>query len=175
MARRVKADPTFHTGVSVVIECFGDIQISRDLLRFGERAIRATPLWNAIYRDLLLIEKVQFLTEGEHGSGGWPELAQSTLNAKVSRRQQPWILRASQSLFRSLTRSGAPGNIREVAPTWMRFGSDIPYGIHHQTGTSHMPQRKPIELTETERRMIVKSVQLYILRGAPPSEFGVGV
>lgn len=151
--------------VTVNLTVFGDVQIERSLLRWGERALRATPLWNSLYQDLLNIEKVQFLTEGAHGSGGWPELADSTVQDKAKRGQSPWILRASEVLFKSLTVRGALGNIREVGPNWMRFGSDIPYGIYHQQGTVHMPMRKPLELTGMERVAIVKKVQYFVVYG----------
>jgi len=151
--------------VHVYIEVFGDKQISRELLRWGERAIRATPLWNSLYRDLVNIEKVQFLTQGQHGSGGWAELAPSTVRDKASRGYPPWILRATETLFKSLTVRGATGQIKEIGPDFMRFGSDIPYGIYHQHGTVHMPMRKVIDLTELERVAIVKKIQLFIVRG----------
>jgi hypothetical protein len=153
------------SAVKVEIICFGDVQISRHLLRFGERALRAKPLWRGVYEDLLMIEDVQFLTEGAHGSGGWPELSPVTVQEKAYRNQEPWILRATESLYRSLTRSGTSHNIREIENTWMRFGSDVPHGHFHQSGTAKMPVRKPIDLTETERKLIVKKVQWFILKG----------
>lgn len=149
----------------ITIEVFGDKQISREILRFGERAVRSTPLWNSLYRDLLNIEKVQFLTQGQHGSGGWAPLAETTVRDKQRKGLSPWILRASEILFKSLTQRGALGNIHDIGPTWMRFGSDIPYGILHQRGTVHMPMRKPLDLTETERVLIVKKIQRFITTG----------
>lgn len=153
------------SAVKVEIVCFGDVQISRHLLRFGERAMRAKPLWRGIYEDLLMIEDVQFLTQGVHGSGGWPELSEVTLREKAYRRQEPWILRATETMYRSLTRQGTNYSIRDIENTWMRFGSAVPYGKFHQTGTVNMPVRKPIDLTETERKLIVKKVQWFILKG----------
>lgn len=151
--------------IRVHIEVFGDTQIDRTLLRFGSRAMNAIPLWNSLYQDFLNIEQVQFLTEGSHGSGGWPQLAESTLLEKERRHQPTWILRATEVLFKSLTQRGALGNIRDIGPGWMRFGSDIPYGIYHQTGTVNMPMRKPLEFTELERVAVVKKVQRFIIYG----------
>ncbi|HEX4501096.1 MAG TPA: hypothetical protein VH187_08045 [Scandinavium sp.] len=153
------------THVQVEVEVFGDKQISRHLLRFGERAVRATPLWNSLYRDLQNIEKVQFLTEGGHGSGGWAELAPSTVADKEKRNMSPWILRASEILFNSLTGRNALGQIKEIGPDFMRFGSDIPYGVYHQRGTVHMPMRKVIDITGPERVAIVKKIQMFLVRG----------
>jgi hypothetical protein len=152
------------THVQIEVEVFGDKQISRHLLRFGERAVRATPLWNSLYRDLQNIERVQFLTEGAHGSGGWAALAPSTIADKERRGLSPWILRASEILFNSLTGRGL-GQIKEIGPDFMRFGSDIPYGIYHQRGTVHMPMRKVIDITEPERVAIVKKIQMFLVRG----------
>jgi hypothetical protein len=153
------------THVVIDIEVFGDKQISRHLLRFGERAVRATPLWNSLYRDLQNIERIQFLTEGAHGSGSWAPLAPSTVADKEKRGLPPWILRASEVLFNSLTGRGALGQIREIGPDFMRFGSEIPYGIYHQHGTVHMPMRKVIDITELERVAIVKKIQMFLVRG----------
>lgn len=147
------------------MEVFGDKQIDRRLLRFGSRAMRAIPLWNSLYQDLLNIERVQFLTQGAHGSGGWPELSEVTVREKQRKGQSPFILRATEVLFKSLTVSGSLGNIKEIGPSFMRFGSDIPYGIHHQQGTVHMPMRKPLELTDLERVAIVKKVQRFLIHG----------
>lgn len=149
----------------VEIEVFGDRQISRKIMRFSARALRSVPLWNSLYQDLLNIENIQFLTEGQHGSGGWVPLSETTVREKAYRGQMPWILRATEALFKSLTRRSAPGNIREIEPTWMRFGSSIPYGVHHQFGTVKMPMRKPMDFTETEKVLIVKKVQRFITTG----------
>lgn len=151
--------------VVVHLEAFGDKQISRTLLRFSDRAIRGVSLWNSLHQDLLNIEQVQFLTEGAHGSAGWPALADSTVREKARRNQPPWILRATETLFKSLTTRSGLGHIFEKGPDFMRFGSDIPYGIHHQFGTVNMPMRKPLELTELERIAIVKKVQRFIIYG----------
>ena len=151
--------------VLVTIDVFGEVQIRRHLLRFGERALRATPLWNSLYNDLMNIEQVQFLSEGQHGSAGWLPLAEATVRDKQRKGLQPWILRATEVLYESLTRRNALGQIREITPTFMRFGSDIPYGILHQHGTVRMARRKVIDITEPERVGIVKKVQRFIVTG----------
>lgn len=163
--------PATSGGVEVKIIALGDVQISRRIMRVGERAFEAIPLWTQVYEDLLKIETVQFLTEGGHGSGGWSPLADSTKAEKQRKRQSPWIERATEALFRSLTAPAGPNQIFERTSGWMRFGTRVPYGIFSQTGTVKMPQRKLIDLKLVERRMIVKTVQRFLITGEVMSIF----
>lgn len=152
-------------GLEVSIEFLGDKQISRRILRVGEHAAEAIPLWNSVWRDLMMIERVQFLTEGQHGSGGWEALSESTIREKQRKGFSPWIERASGALFQSLTEPMASGMIFDRTSSWMRFGTAISYAGFQQSGTSKMPQRKLMDLKESERILIVKQIQLFILKG----------
>jgi phage gpG-like protein len=153
--------------VEFTLEAIGDVQIKRDFLRFGERAEHAEELWHVIMKDLMLIERVQFLTEGAHGSGGWAKLKDKTLAAKRAQGLEPWILRATETLFKSLTEEGATGQIHEVTRDGLHFGTDVKQAIFHQRGApgANIPRRPIVQLREDERRGIAKSVQRFILTG----------
>jgi len=146
------------------VEILGEEQLDRTFLRITDAANDMAPLFNQMVKELRLIETVQFLTEGAHGSGGWPELAESTIEAKKRMGQMPWIERATGALFESLT-SGGQGSIEEVSKEWLRYGTSIPYAMFQQTGTQNMPQRRLVQLTEEERRELAKMVQRYIMTG----------
>jgi phage gpG-like protein len=146
------------------LEVLGETQIDRTFLRMRDNARTTEKLWNEMLKVLKLIEQVQFLTEGSHGSGGWAPLAESTLKAKARKRQQPWIERATQILYNSLTGEGE-GSIAETADDWLRYGTDVSYAGFQQSGTSKMPQRRLVQLTEIERKELTKMVQRFIMTG----------
>lgn len=150
---------------NVIIEVFGDRQVDRQLLRMGARVQDPIPLWESLAEDLMQIEQAQFSSEGGSGSGGWAPLADSTLIQKARRGFPSAILRATDALMNSLTRRGAEGQVLDINPEFLRFGTDIEYGGFHQTGTSRMPQRRIVEYTELERVALIKKVQLFIVRG----------
>lgn len=151
--------------IEFTLETLGDTQVQRTFLRFGERALESKELFQQAIKDLMLIERVQFLTEGQHGSGGWAALKPATIAAKRRKGQPEWILRATEALFKSLTEEGAPGNIHEAFSNFMRFGTSLKQGRFAQHGTSKMPARKVVELTSAERVEITRQVQRFIVTG----------
>lgn len=151
------------------LELAGDKQLDRELLRFADRATDVRPAWAAIMLRLAEAEKRQFDSEGQRASGGWAPLAASTLARKQRLGLDPRILHATGRLAASLT-APLPGGdaIREALPLEMRFGTDVPYAGFHQTGTSRMPQRRPLETTEQDRRdMFVRLLQRFLVTGEP--------
>lgn len=146
--------------MQIEIGVAGDVQVSRKILRVGERANRAQPAFEAIADKLYDWEGDQFATEGRFASGGWAPLAPSTLAAKTTNQ----ILVESGALQRSLTQRGGE-NLLIVHDDWMAFGTSDPKARFHQRGTDRMPRRRPLELTEFMRRTIVRVLQLWIVRG----------
>ena len=139
----------------------GDLQVSRRLERWAFRAEDASPLWHSIIDYLQRIEQVQFDSEGKF-SGGWPELAPSTIAAKGHDR----ILYLTGELQESLT-GGNGHSVRVVEPQTMAFGTTVPYAGVHQHGSEdgHIPMRKPVELTEPQRKTVAKMLQHWIVTG----------
>lgn len=140
----------------------GDVQVSRRLERFAHRAEDASPLWREIMGYLERIEQVQFQSEGKF-SGGWPELADSTIQAKGHDQ----ILYLTGRLWESLT-GGNGDSIREIGEDEMAFGTTTPYAVHHQFGSAdgeHPPMRKPTELAEYQRKGIAKALQRWVQNG----------
>lgn len=146
------------------LDVYGDQQISRELLRFEHRVDNAQPAWREIAGEIRKQINVQFTTEGQAGSGGWEALAPSTLASKAAKGLSPAILQATGALLASLTSSGG-GNFEEITDSSLTFGSSIPYGKFHQSGTSKMPARKPIEFAELDRRQFTRILQKHIVRG----------
>ena len=146
------------------LEVLGETQIDRTFLRLSDTAKNMEPLWERFLKELRDIARLQFESEGSYGSGGWPALAESTIESKQSRGKDNGILRASNDLFNSLTSEG-PGSIADISKEWLRYGTSIPYAGFHQSGTTNMPQRRVVRLPESERRMLVSLMQRYLVTG----------
>lgn len=137
----------------------GDVQVKRKLLRIGDRAINAKPAFQTIATVLMGIERQQFESEGRRSSGGWEPLKQSTIDAKGDSS----ILFRTGDLMASLSEDGDPNMTNWATDDFLLFGSKVPYGGFHQTGTSRTPQRRPLELRETDRAGMAKILQAHIL------------
>lgn len=151
--------------MELVIEAFGAKILHRNLMRFAENLAAPVAALEVAADHLRAAAAKQFGTEGGYASGGWAPLADSTVAEKARKGQSPQILRATGALMDSLIDKFDAGHIERLSPNTLTFGSMIPYGGYHQTGTSRMPKRPPVALTEGDKRMLVKEMQL-ALRGA---------
>lgn len=138
----------------------GDKQVSRQLLRIGDRAVAAAPAFDLMATWLMGLEREQFESEGRRSSGGWAPLAQSTIDAKGGDSS---ILFRTGAEMASFTERGDPNQTLWVTDDFLLFGSKLDYPGYQQSGTSRMPQRRPLELTEADRRVPPKILQAYIL------------
>lgn len=138
----------------------GEALVDRQLLRWVYNLRNPTVALQLAAAFLRHNAQEQFDTEGEYGSGGWEPLADSTVAEKDRRELRPEILQATGALMDSLTKRRDPNHFEErLSADSLAFGTRVPYAIYHDTGTSRMPQRKPIELTETDRVMLAKEIQ----------------
>lgn len=146
------------------LDVFGDVQVSREILRYGEHANDARPAFRQMTQMLEQAERRQFDTQGGFASGGWAPLKPETVRAKVRKHQDPRILRATGALEASLTHGGS-GARRHVGSQELIYGTDIEYARFHQHGTRRMPQRRPLETTKNMRVQLMKVLQRWIVRG----------
>jgi phage gpG-like protein len=123
-------------------------------------------MFEKLVKELRDVEKLQFDSEGGYGSGGWTPLAISTIESKQRREVDNGVLRATDLLYNSLTGTGS-GSIAEISSEWLRYGTTVFYAGIHQAGaeSTHLPQRRVVQLPEGERRNIAKLVQEYIVTG----------
>ena len=145
----------------VSISITGDVQVERKLLRLGDRAANASVVFSQIADKLMDWTDEQFRSEGARASGGWEELAPSTVRAKG----HEGILVDTGDLYNALVNRGDANQILDINDDEMRYGADLDYLIYHQRGTDRMPQRRPIEFTEFDRREIVRDLQAFIMTG----------
>jgi phage gpG-like protein len=67
-------------------------------------------------------------------------------------------LHASGKLYRALSGT-SPDSVFEKQPQEMAIGTSLPYGKYHQTGTSRMPRRAPIDFTDEQKERLVEPIK----------------
>jgi phage gpG-like protein len=163
------------------LELAGDRQVSREILRVSERAGDAAPVFRSIADYLRSVEKRQFDSHGLTGSGGWAPLATSTLLSKYgvlhgthlrhgqftrkALRASMAILVETGALRDSLTSAGDEHHREIVRSDELIFGTSVSYAKYHQHGTRRMPRRRPLELSETQRKQVIRMLQRWIIKG----------
>ncbi len=141
----------------IAFEFYGDKQVNRKLARVQEDIQDFTPAWEAMADDFQAAAQAQFASTGATGSGGWAPLSPVYAAWKARRFPGQPILVRSGRLRDTLTKR--PFGVERIDPQQMAIGSDVSYGLFHQKGTSKMPRRRPVELTEANRRLMVKRAQ----------------
>ena len=144
------------------IDSLGEEIVSRSLLRLAGRAGDLEPAMESIVRQIRDGEERQFDTQGGYGSGGWPALAESTKAFKARNNLDPRILHATGELRRSLT-SDSAGGFAVTRSDGLDFGTTVPYAKFHQAGGPNLPQRRPAQFPEQDRRQWVKTIQDHVL------------
>jgi hypothetical protein len=148
----------------------GEKQVNRRLMRWSARAGNVLPAWGVIAEYLMRVETRQFQTEGQSSGHPWAQLSDATRLSKERKGLRPEILRARDKLFNALTVPGDQNQKIIMTKTSMVFGVK---GEVAQYGEALMKQipadgsrpRKPVDLTEGNRRACIKMVQLWITRG----------
>lgn len=103
-----------------------------------------------------------FASEGATSVGGkWPELTHSYATFKAIAFPSQTILKASNSLFDSLTSPEASGAIIRPERDELTLGTSIPYALAHHRGSPNrnLPKRSLNPLTETGKRKMQKAIQ----------------
>lgn len=101
-----------------------------------------------------------FQTEGASTAAGkWEELSPPYAKRKAIQFPGQPILRATTSLFESLTDPDAPDAIYLPERDQLTIGTKDPKGRAHQRGGGRLPARPIIAFTEQDKRAITKSIQ----------------
>lgn len=150
------------------IEIEGEKQFDRAFNRVENHIEDLTPVWREVQREFFDIEQEQFSSQGAKGAHGkWAELSPAYEEIKLSKYGSialiGGILYATGEMRESLTRNAkhtvAHFNKQEAA-----FGTDLPYPVFHQKGTSKMPMRKPIDFSDDQKRRTQKTIQKSLLK-----------
>ncbi len=168
----------------IELDAFGDIQLRREILRWGDAAGDASPAFRSIMQKWTKGADRQFQTQGRRASGGWKPISDEWRRRKVAMGYDRRILHMTGLLRRSLTLPVGAQGIREIRPDRMTYGTSVPYAPFHQHGASEirrqawgkptkpyrwtLARRRPIELTggrSGDRAQAVRILQLWIARG----------
>ena len=140
-----------------VFEAQGIEQASRRFNRMGAAAIDLAPVWEEILQYFFYIEDATFQSQGRRGGGSWAQDSDEWLARKAREGLDPRINFATWALYDSMTLEGAPGQVVEITPDALRFGSDLP-----QAGPSQR-YRAFIKLTVEDRQVMAKLIGEYFL------------
>ena len=146
-------------GFSFTVE--GEEQVGRMLSRTTDRLDDLRPFLGAAAGFMAVAMEKQFNSEGGR-TGGWAPLSDRYAADKAERWGARPILVASGAMRDSLTGSGSGSVRREIGGDSLEFGTSVPYASYHQTGTSRMPQRRILDLTEDDRRGLMKLLQRHM-------------
>lgn len=146
-----------------VFDFAGDYQVDRTLTSMANRAQDSRPAWQALATRFQVAETKQFATEGDYGSTRWAPLSPRYKRWKDEHYPGKPILERTGKLLASLTQR--PFGVEDLAPSYMRIGTDVFYAKFHQRGTIRMPRRAPVELPESERKEWVRILQRWIQTG----------
>jgi phage gpG-like protein len=114
--------------------------------------------------DLAKQHAEMFASKSDSDQSDWTPLKPSTIREKVQNR----ILINTGTLQNSLVHVGGPGNIHEVGPREMLFGTNVEYAGYLEDGTSRMPARPPVGISiETIDKLCnkVADATIEMLRG----------
>lgn len=143
-----------------------EAQFSRAFTRFGNEVADLTPAFEAIADNFYEGEREMFASEGG-GAGGWAALKPEYAKWKSANYPGKGILQRTGLLMESLTDRSGPGSIFELAPMRLAMGSGLKHGGYHQTGTSKMPARPPVKLTEQQKNEWMKFIHQHIANSWP--------
>lgn len=134
-------------------EVDGEVQFNRQLRSLQDDVKDFRPAFELIYAEFLETESKQFGAEGGfEGNERWKRLSEDYEKWKSRHFPGKPILELRGHLKRSLTQKGADGAVYRATEKELEMGTSIGYAIWHQRGTARMPARKPIELSEAQKK-----------------------
>lgn len=148
------------------VELAGAPELDVGFSRFGENIQDLTPAWELIADDWYAMELDLFKSQGATGTEAWKPLAPSTLR----RKKGPSILNETGALQKSLTLTGGK-NIKVVKKMELRLGTKDPKAKFHFYGTRRMPRRRPIQITENDKKRWIKLMQRHLVSVAREAGF----
>lgn len=149
-------------GVNISVTVDGEAELERSITRFTADIKDFTPLWPEVIKEYQRIEADQFKTFG-HGS--WAPLSPKYAAWKSQHYPgQPLLVRTGR--MRSDFTTGSAKATMTHDSVSIAASSETSYWRYHQYGTSKMPARPPVDLSEADRMSIMKKVQAWLVAQA---------
>lgn len=146
---------TAHSGAAFVSIQAPDAElISRRLRRYAQGIEDARPAFELMVRVLRQSEQAVFDTKGGAIGRAWPAAAEP------ERKQDSRLLVATGALMRSLAGQTGDSNV-QITPHRLNYGTTVPYAHFHEYGTSRMPTRPFIGLSQSAARDLVNIMHDY--------------
>jgi len=159
-------------------------KFNRVFMNFKADVGNFAPAFRLIAEDILE-PVVQDIFKQEKAALTWQELARSTV---AQRHSEHPILHISGMLQESFQK-GEAGHHEEITPRLLRWGSDVPYALFHQTGTGKgfgrdrvatgpgtgrgMPRRREIYLSDRMKQQMANVMTGRM--GQVARQYGFGV
>ena len=151
--------------IRFVGEIEGVTVLNRAFNRIDQHISDFRGIWPDVTRTIYGIFGKAFDTEGASTAAGkWKALTPSYAKRKAIQYPGQPILRATNSLFESMTDPEAPGAIYRPERDQLTIGTKDPKGRAHQHGGGRLPARPIISFTESDKRDIQKSIQAGLVR-----------
>ena len=144
-------------------ESRGEAAVDSLFMRIRRRATDMRPIFSGVAEAFADMESRLFASEGSSGGRTWAPLSPSYSAWKVSRGRSGQILVDTGRLRRSLTQR--PFGHEVITPQRFEFGTDVPYAVYHQQGTSKMPARPPVQSDEIFESEVARMLGPYIVDG----------
>ncbi len=145
------------------LDVAGEEQLVRGFSRLADEFKDLSEPFRAIVQDFKAIEAKQFKSEGSYGGSGWQALSPRYAAWKEQNYPGRPIMVLSGLLMDSLTGENSYF-VQEIRPLQLTMGTQVPWAIYHQQGTSRMPQRKLVNLTEADRARMMKTIHTWMVR-----------
>lgn len=155
----------------IQIDVQGERQLGVALGKIADGVSDLTPYWDDIQSLFYKTAQQIFKSEGASGAGGkWKELSTPYKQIKAKQWGNVPILTASGRLQDSLT-SETSDSVVEKQKDSLTLGSSVEYGVYHQYGTSKMPKRAPIELTQEQKYEMLRALTRQLAAEAKKAGF----
>lgn len=147
--------------MNITYKILGMKPLARGLKKLFFSLQNFKPLWEDMKKDFYSIELNQFLSQGR---GGWKALSPKYAAWKAARYPGRPILVLRGDLKRSLISQSHADSIYKPTRSQMEIGTSKDYASYHQTGTSKMPARPPIDFTGRDKHRLIKRMQEWIVK-----------
>lgn len=149
----------------IILSIEGEAEFDREFSRLDASFSDLTPIWPDVRDKFWDIEKEQFDSEGSAGRyGKWKKLTARYNAQKIARFGSGLkIMHATGDLRASLT--GQTSNtIYRTSKDEITIGTELKYAGYHHRGDGNLPMRKPIDLSDSQRVALMKTIQVSLVR-----------
>ena len=152
--------------VVVSIETLGTERFVRGFNRFEEEMKDLREPFGVIADDFTETVERNFGAQGTPEK--WSPLSPKYRAWKARVRPGAPILIFDGRMYESLrgvSRGPTADTVRQIYPQRAEFGTIVPYAIFHQTGTRNMPRRKPVQLTDQDKKRWARIIHEWAVKG----------